>query len=52
MQLVVEANEAGQKVCMLSAVRPATEHRMLSKEGASLVRAGYRVSICRPSSPR
>ena len=33
---------------MLSAVRPATEHRMLSKEGASLVRAGYRVSIVAP----
>jgi glycosyltransferase involved in cell wall biosynthesis len=39
------ANEAGKKVCLLSSVRPATEHRMLSKEGASLVRAGYRVSI-------
>jgi glycosyltransferase involved in cell wall biosynthesis len=42
------ANEAGKKVCLLSSVRPATEHRMLSKEGASLVRAGYRVSIVAP----
>ncbi len=42
------ANEAGKKVCILSSVRPATEHRMLSKEGASLVRAGYRVSIVAP----
>ena len=47
---MTEANEAGKKVCMLSAVRPATEHRMLSKEGASLVRAGYRVSIVAPHS--
>jgi glycosyltransferase involved in cell wall biosynthesis len=42
------ANEAGKKVCILSSVRPATEHRMLSKEGASLVRAGYRVTIVAP----
>jgi glycosyltransferase involved in cell wall biosynthesis len=42
------ANEAGKKVCLLSSVRPATEHRILSKEGASLVRAGYRVSIVAP----
>jgi glycosyltransferase involved in cell wall biosynthesis len=47
-QLMTKANEAGKKVCMLSSVRPATEHRMLSKEGASLVRAGYRVSIIAP----
>src|SRR5712691_5091711 len=44
------ANEAGKKVCILSSIRPATEHRMLSKEGASLVRAGYRVSIIAPHS--
>jgi glycosyltransferase involved in cell wall biosynthesis len=45
---MTEAHEAGKKVCMLSAIRPATEHRMLLKEGASLVRAGYRVSIVAP----
>jgi glycosyltransferase involved in cell wall biosynthesis len=45
---MTKANEAGKKVCMLSSVRPATEHRILSKEGASLVRAGYRVSIVAP----
>jgi glycosyltransferase involved in cell wall biosynthesis len=43
-----KAHEAGKKVCMLSSVRPATEHRMLSKEGASLVRAGYCVNIIAP----
>jgi glycosyltransferase involved in cell wall biosynthesis len=43
-----KANEASKKVCILSSVRPATEHRMLSKEGASLVRAGYRVTIVAP----
>jgi glycosyltransferase involved in cell wall biosynthesis len=47
-KLVTKTDEAGKKVCMLSAVRPATEHRILSKEGASLVRAGYRVSIVAP----
>src|SRR5215510_6379670 len=45
---MTEAHEAGKKVCMLSAVRPATKHRMLLKEKASLVRAGYRVSIVAP----
>jgi len=48
VKVMTEVNEAGKKVCMLSAVRPATEHRMLSKEGASLVHAGYRVSIVAP----
>src|SRR5215831_5976332 len=48
MKRMAQVNEAGRKVCMLSSVRPATEHRMLSKEGASLVRAGYRVSIVAP----
>jgi glycosyltransferase involved in cell wall biosynthesis len=47
---MTEVHETGKKVCMLSSVRPATEHRMLSKEGASLVRAGYRVSIVAPYS--
>ena len=47
-ELIAKANEAGKKVCMLSSVRPATEHRILSKEGASLVRAGYRVTIVAP----
>src|SRR5215831_17065280 len=50
MKRMAQVNEAGKKVCMLSAVRPATEHRMLSKEGTSLVRAGYRVSIVAPHS--
>jgi glycosyltransferase involved in cell wall biosynthesis len=45
---MTKTNEAGKKVCMLSSVRPATEHRMLSKEGGSLVRAGYRLSIVAP----
>jgi glycosyltransferase involved in cell wall biosynthesis len=45
---MAKTNEVGKKVCILSSVRPATEHRMLSKEGASLVRAGYRVSIVAP----
>src|SRR5262249_1290174 len=48
MKLITKGNEAGKKVCILSSVRPATEHRMLSKEGASLVRRGYRVSIVAP----
>ena len=48
MQHMAQVNEAGRKVCILSSVRPATEHRMMSKEGASLVRAGYRVSIIAP----
>src|SRR5262252_5867992 len=42
---MTKANEAGQKVCIISSNRPATEHRILSKEGATLVHAGYRVSI-------
>jgi glycosyltransferase involved in cell wall biosynthesis len=45
---MTQASETGQKVCILSSVRLATEHRMLSKEGASLVRAGYRVTIVAP----
>src|SRR5262245_15564470 len=45
---MARANATGKKVCLLSSVRPATEHRMLSKEGASLVRTGYRVSIVAP----
>src|SRR5215831_12999730 len=45
---MIKVNEAGKTVCLLSSVRPATEHRILSKEGASLVRAGYRVSIVAP----
>jgi glycosyltransferase involved in cell wall biosynthesis len=45
---MIQANEAGKKVCILSSVRPATEHRMLAKEGASLVHAGYRVNIVAP----
>jgi glycosyltransferase involved in cell wall biosynthesis len=45
---VSKATATGPKVCMLSSVRPATEHRMLSKEGASLMRAGYCVSIVAP----
>src|SRR4030095_8227285 len=44
-QRMTKANETGKKVCMLSTVRPATEHRMLSKEGVALVHAGYRVTI-------
>src|SRR5947208_13106744 len=48
VKLMTKANEAGKKVCILSSVRPATEHRMLSKEGASLIRAGYRVTIVAP----
>jgi glycosyltransferase involved in cell wall biosynthesis len=38
----------GKKVCVLSSARNATEHRILSKQGASLVGAGYRVSIVAP----
>ena len=45
---MIKTDELGKKVCILSSVRPATEHRMLSKEGASLVRAGYRVTIVAP----
>jgi glycosyltransferase involved in cell wall biosynthesis len=41
-------HQAGRKVCALSSVRLATEHRMLSKEGGSLLRAGYRVTIVAP----
>src|ERR1700693_5082853 len=37
-----------KKVCVMSSVRQATEHRMLSKEGASLVHAGYEVRIVAP----
>jgi len=48
MTPITEGNEAGKKICILSSVRLATEHRMLSKEGASLLRAGYRVSIVAP----
>ncbi len=47
-QLITKANEVGKRVCILSSARPATEHRMLSKEGASLVRAGYSVTIVAP----
>jgi glycosyltransferase involved in cell wall biosynthesis len=47
-ELMTKANEAGKKVCILSSVRSATEHRMLAKEGASLVHAGYRVIIVAP----
>jgi glycosyltransferase involved in cell wall biosynthesis len=42
------SNRAGKKVCILSSVRFATEHRMLSKQGASLLRAGYHVTIVAP----
>jgi glycosyltransferase involved in cell wall biosynthesis len=48
VKLMTKANEAGKKVCILGSVRTATEHRMLSKEGASLVHAGYCVSIIAP----
>lgn len=41
-------HQPGRKVCALSSVRLATEHRMLSKEGGSLLRAGYRVTIVAP----
>ena len=40
---MTQASQIGKKVCIMSSVRSATEHRMLSKEGVSLVRAGYRV---------
>lgn len=40
-----------KKVCLLSSVRKATEHRMLYKEGGSLRRAGYEVTIV-ASHPR
>lgn len=36
---------ATRKVCLLSSVRKATEHRILWKEGQSLRRAGYPVTI-------
>src|SRR5262245_32677037 len=45
---MTQISETGKKVCILSSVRSAMEHRMLSKEGASLVRAGYRVTIVAP----
>jgi glycosyltransferase involved in cell wall biosynthesis len=45
---MTQTRETGKKVCLLSSVRLATEHRMLSKEGASLTRAGYRVTIVAP----
>jgi glycosyltransferase involved in cell wall biosynthesis len=48
VKLMTKVNEATKKVCILSSGHPATEHRMLSKEGASLVCAGYRVSIVAP----
>ena len=44
----VSTNKPSKKVCVMSSVRPATEHRMLLKEGGCLVRAGYRVSIVAP----
>jgi glycosyltransferase involved in cell wall biosynthesis len=42
---MIKTCDAGKKICMLSSVRPATEPRILLKQGVSLVRAGYRVSI-------
>src|SRR5262245_31681367 len=47
-KVMSKATETGPKVCILSSVRPATEHRMSVKQGASLLRAGYRVSIVAP----
>jgi glycosyltransferase involved in cell wall biosynthesis len=48
LQQSADANDVGMRVCLLSSSRNATEHRMLSKEGGSLVRAGYRVTIVAP----
>ena len=47
-QLTAVPARNGKKACILSSVRLATEHRMLRKEGGSLVRAGYEVSIIAP----
>jgi glycosyltransferase involved in cell wall biosynthesis len=44
----MKKHEGSKKVCMLSSGRFATEHRILSKEGLSLKRAGYQVSIVAP----
>src|ERR1700694_3015420 len=40
--------EAGRKVCIISSSRNALEQRMFLKEGMSLARAGYRVSVVAP----
>jgi glycosyltransferase involved in cell wall biosynthesis len=45
---MTQASQIGKKVCILSSARSATEHRMLSKEGTSLLRAGYCVTIVAP----
>lgn len=42
---------ARKRVCLLSSVRKATEHRMLYKEGKSLLQAGYEVTVV-ASHPR
>lgn len=39
-----------RKVCILSSSRNATEQRMLSKEGDSLARAGFDITIVAPHS--
>ena len=44
----ININDASKKVCMLSSLRSPTEHRILAKQGVSLARAGYRVSIVAP----
>jgi glycosyltransferase involved in cell wall biosynthesis len=37
--------DVGKRVCVLSSARNATEQRMFAKEGACLIRAGYRVIV-------